>query len=68
MTDKEIKLWQEDVEMIKKLNDEIKELKSKIDKAINYIDQVIMYKQVAKEIDKELNELLGILILGGNNE
>ena len=44
------------------------QLEERIDKAINYIDQVIMYKQVAKEIDKELNELLGILILGDNNE
>ena len=35
--------------------------------AINYIDQVIMYKPCAREIDKELDILIGIL-RGGNNE
>lgn len=35
--------------------------------AINYIDQVIMYKPCAREIDKELDNLIGIL-RGGNNE
>lgn len=36
-----------------------------IDKAINYIDQVIMYKPCAREIDDELNTLIGIL--GGDS-
>ena len=35
--------------------------------AINYIDQVIGYKPCAREIDEELNTLIGIL-RGGNNE
>lgn len=35
--------------------------------AINYIDQVIMYKPCAREIDEELNVLICIL-RGGNNE
>lgn len=39
----------------------------KIEQAINYIDQVIMYKPCAREIDKELNTLIGIL-RGENNE
>lgn len=37
------------------------------ERAINYIDQVIMYKPCAREIDEELNTLIGIL-RGGNNE
>lgn len=37
------------------------------ERAINYIDQVIMYKPCAREIDKELDTLIGIL-RGGNNE
>lgn len=35
--------------------------------AINYVDQVIGYKPCAREIDEELNTLIGIL-KGGNNE
>lgn len=35
--------------------------------AINYIDQVIMYKTCAREIDEELNTLIGIL-RGDNND
>ena len=31
------------------------------ERAINYIDQVIMYKPCAKEIDEELNTLIGML-------
>lgn len=38
-----------------------KQLKSNIETAINYIDQVIMYKEPAKELDEELNTLIGIL-------
>ena len=33
----------------------------KQDRAINYIDQVIMYKPCAREIDEELNTLIGII-------
>ena len=36
-------------------------------RAINYIDQVIMYKPCAREIAEELNVLIGILG-SGNNE
>ena len=47
--------------------DKIKQLKDIRETAINYIDQVIMYKPCAREIDKELDILIGIL-RGGNNE
>ena len=42
-------------------------LNRRIFMAINYIDQVIMYKPCAREISEELNTLIGILG-GGNNE
>ena len=47
--------------------DKIKQLKDIRETAINYIDQVIMYKPCAREIDEELDILIGIL-RGGNNE
>ena len=52
---------------IKKLENKIQQLKDIRETAINYIDQVIMYKPCAREIDKELDILIGIL-RGGNNE
>mgnify|MGYP003441584804 CR=1 FL=1 len=39
----------------------------RIHTALDYIDQVIMYKPCAKEIAEELNKLIGILI-GENND
>ena len=45
-------------------NEQLKDIR---ETAINYIDQVIMYKPCAREIDEELNTLIGIL-RGGNNE
>ena len=48
------------------LQQENQQLKENIGKAINYIDQVIGYKPCAREIDEELNTLIGIL-RGGNN-
>ena len=50
-----------------KLQQENQQLKDIRETAINYIDQVIMYKPCAREIDKELDILIGIL-RGGNNE
>ena len=52
---------------IKQLENKIQQLKDIRETAINYIDQVIMYKPCAREIDKELDILIGIL-RGGNNE
>lgn len=52
---------------IEQLKQENKQLKDIRETAINYIDQVIMYKSCAREIDKELDILIGIL-RGGNNE
>lgn len=52
---------------IEQLKQENKQLKDIRETAINYIDQVIMYKPCAREIDEELNTLIGIL-RGGNNE
>lgn len=52
---------------IEELQQENKQLKDIRETAINYIDQVIMYKPCAREIDKELDTLIGIL-RGGNNE
>ena len=52
---------------IKRLEQENQQLKDIRETAINYIDQVIMYKSCAREIDEELNTLIGIL-RGGNNE
>ena len=49
------------------LQQENKQLKDIRETAINYIDQVIMYKSCAREIDEELNTLIGIL-RGGNND
>ena len=46
---------------IKKLENKIQQLKDIRETAINYIDQVIMYKSCAREIDDELNTLIGIL-------
>lgn len=43
------------------LKEENKQLKDIRETAINYIDQVIMYKPCAREIDKELDTLIGIL-------
>lgn len=43
------------------LQQENKRLKESKETAINYIDQVIMYESCAKEIDEELNTLIGIL-------
>ena len=51
----------------KKLQQENKQLKDIRETAINYIDQVVMYKPCAREISEELNTLIGIL-RGGNNE
>lgn len=51
----------------KYLSQENQQLKDIRETAINYIDQVIMYKPCAREIDEELNTLIGIL-RGGNNE
>lgn len=48
-------------EYINKLEQENKILKDIREIAINYIDQVIMYKPCAREIDKELDTLIGIL-------
>ena len=50
-----------------KLEQENKQLKDIRETAINYIDQVIMYKPCAREIDEELDILIGIL-RGCNNE
>ena len=50
-----------------KLQQENEQLKDIRETAINYIDQVIMYKPCAREIDKELDILIGIL-RGGNDE
>lgn len=44
-----------------------KQLKEIRESAINYIDQVLMYKPCAREMDEELNTLIGIL-RGRNNE
>lgn len=46
---------------------ENKQLKDIRETAINYIDQVIGYKPCAREIDEELNTLIGIL-RGDNND
>ena len=46
---------------IEELQQENKQLKDIRETAINYIDQVIMYKSCAREIDEELNTLIGIL-------
>ena len=46
---------------IEQLKQENKQLKDIRETAINYIDQVIMYKPCAREIDDELNTLIGIL-------
>ena len=46
---------------IEQLQQENKLLKDIREIAINYIDQVIMYKPCAREIDKELDTLIGIL-------
>ena len=51
----------------KYLSQENQQLKDIRETAINYIDQVIMYKPCAREIDKELDILIGIL-RGGNDE
>ena len=40
---------------------ENQQLKDIRETAINYIDQVIMYKSCAREIDEELDILIGIL-------
>lgn len=50
-----------------KAKDKIKQFQKIRETAINYIDQVIGYKPCAREIDEELNTLIGIL-RGGNNE
>lgn len=50
-----------------RLEQENQQLKDIRETAINYIDQVIMYKSCAREIDEELNTLIGIL-RGGSNE
>lgn len=52
---------------VERVQQENKQLKDIRETAINYIDQVIMYKPCAREIDKELDILIGIL-RGGNNE
>ena len=48
-------------EAIELLEQENKRLKENKETAINYIDQVLMYKPCAKEIDEELNTLISIL-------
>lgn len=49
------------IDYIDKLQQENQQLKKSKETAINYIDQVIMYKPCAREIDEELNALIGIL-------
>ena len=39
MTEQEKKMWQEDLDMIAKLNKEVDELHNRIDKAIKYIKE-----------------------------
>ena len=48
-------------ERMARLIDKNKQLKEIRESAINYIDQVLMYKPCAKEIDEELNTLISIL-------
>lgn len=50
-----------------KLISENNKLQHRCYSSIEYIDQVLMYKPCAREIDKELDNLIGIL-RGGNND
>lgn len=43
MTEQEKKMWQEDLDMIAKLNKEVDELHNRIDKAIKYIEENIHF-------------------------
>lgn len=62
---------QQEIQQLKEENYRLehneKVLLKREERAINYIDQVIMYKPCTKEIDEELNTLIGIL-RGCNNE
>ena len=57
MTDKEIKMWQEDVEMIKKLNDRVKELENKINKYENPDDLTLFYMWINEKAKDKMKEL-----------
>ena len=46
MTEQEKKMWQEDLDMIAKLNKEVDELHNRIDKAIKYINDNLIISSI----------------------
>ena len=72
MTEQEKKMWQDDLDMISKLNREVDELNKRIDKAIEVIENSY-YSKNTTDIDNIVfttNKLLQIrnILKGGNNE
>ena len=46
MTEQEKKMWQDDLDMISKLNKEVDELHNRIDKAIKYINDNLIISSI----------------------